>query len=97
GVADVTVPLTEAVGAGLLKEIPGTAGQEFAFTTLLVWDRIYYDSGVERRRALHRDAALLGGPGALWHGIAASGGGTDGELAALAQGEAQAQLSRGRL
>ncbi|MEU4832608.1 AAA family ATPase [Streptosporangium sp. NPDC023615] len=96
-VADVTEPVAEAVDAGLIKEIPGTAGQEFAFTTLLVWDRIYYDSGVERRRALHRDAARLGGPGALWHGIAASGGGTDGELAALAEHEARTQLSRGRL
>ncbi|MFI6512596.1 AAA family ATPase [Streptosporangium sp. NPDC050855] len=97
GVADVTAPVAEAVDAGLIKEIPGTAGQEFAFTTLLVWDRIYYDSGVERRRALHRDAARLGGPGALWHGIAASGGGTDGELAALAEREARSHLSRGRL
>ncbi|MGC5014535.1 AAA family ATPase [Streptosporangium sp. DT93] len=97
GVADVTEAVAEAVDAGLIREIPGTAGQEFTFTTLLVWDRIYYDSGVERRRALHRDAARLGGPGALWHGIAASGGGTDGELAALAEHEARAQLSRGRL
>ncbi|MFF5114350.1 AAA family ATPase [Streptosporangium sp. NPDC000509] len=97
GVADATTPLAEAVGAGLVKEIPGTAGQEFAFTTLLVWDGIYYDSGIERRRVLHRSAALLGGPGALWHGIAASGGGTDGELAELAQEEARFLLARGRL
>ncbi|WP_214106763.1 AAA family ATPase [Acrocarpospora catenulata] len=84
----------EAVRMRLLDEVPGTAGQELIFPGTLVRSVIYHDLEPERRRELHRKAAARGGPGALWHGVAAADG-PDERLAADAEAAGREQLGHG--
>jgi len=95
-VADVSAAVEQAVTAGLLEEVPGTAGRELVFGTALIRDCVYGDMSIPRRRALHARAAALGGTDALWHRIEAADG-TDPALADEAYRVAQDHLLRGRL
>ena len=83
-VADITDPiaaLDEAVRAGLLVEAPAGHPRDVAFPHVLYRGAVYADLSPARRRDLHRRAAaVLGGPPALAHRIAAAAG-PDGELA----------------
>ncbi|MEO3809476.1 AAA family ATPase [Sphaerisporangium sp. B11E5] len=96
GEADLTEAAAEAIRAGLLEEVPGSAGHELAFTGALVRGLAYHDLDMAVRRGLHRRATCLGGgPADIWHRIAAAEG-PDGELAADVEREARAQRARGR-
>lgn len=94
---DTAAPVAEAVDAHFLTEVPGTHGQELAFTHGLVQAAIYDDLGAAYRRELHRRAAgLLGGEVALRHRIAAADG-PDPRLAADLAAAAQEELRLGRI
>ncbi|MBB6476566.1 AAA family ATPase [Sphaerisporangium rubeum] len=96
GHGDLTAAAVEAIGAGLLVEVPGSAGHELAFTGTLVRGLAYHDLDMAVRRGLHRRAVpLVGGPAAIWHRIAAADG-TDPGLAADVEHEAHVQRARGR-
>jgi DNA-binding CsgD family transcriptional regulator len=100
-VADAADPaggdaLADAIGAGLLEEVPGSGGGEFAFTSSLVREVVHQDLARARRRELHRRAAAAGTPGSVRHRLAAADG-PDPALAADAEREAQSLLARGRV
>lgn len=88
--------VTEAVAARLLEEIPGSMGQDLAFTSTLVRGLVYHDLDRTRRRALHLLAAQGGGAGVLWHRIAAADG-PDARLADDIERAATEHLTQGRL
>jgi DNA-binding CsgD family transcriptional regulator len=83
-------PIAEAIDAGLLAEVPGTGGRELAFAQVLTREAIYQDLGRGVRARLHERCALLGGPAALQHRIAAADG-PDERLAADLRRAAQEQ------
>lgn len=94
---DTSAPVAEAVAARFLAEVPGTEGQELAFTHGLVQAAIYDDLGAAYRRELHRRAAgLLRGDAALRHRIAAADG-PDAQLATDLEATAREQLRLGRI
>ncbi len=94
---EVTAALDEAVAARLGTEVPGTAGQRFAFAHSLVHQAIYGHIGLARRAELHqRAAALLGGVDALRHRVAAAGRADPGLAADLAR-QAALDTVHGRL
>ncbi len=93
---DLNGAVGEAVDAGLLEEVPGSAGQELAFTSSVVRGLGYHDLDRDTRRELHRRAAAGAGAGATWHRIAAADG-PDAGLAADIAREGQAHLRRGQL
>ncbi len=64
--------IVEAIDAGLLAEVPGTGGRDLAFAQVLTREVIYQDLGRQVRTELHQRCALLGGPSALQHRIAAA-------------------------
>ncbi|MFB6892835.1 AAA family ATPase [Kitasatospora sp. NPDC056327] len=86
----------EAVTAGLLEEVPGSAGRDLAFSTALVRDSLYGALTATRRRALHARAGARGGAEALWHRLSAAEGPDDALAAALAEA-ARDHLAKGRL
>jgi DNA-binding CsgD family transcriptional regulator len=88
--------VTEAVEAGLLAEVPGTAGRDLAFPSSLIRDVVYHDLSRVRRSQLHRSCATLGGAAALRHRIAAADG-VDTELAADLERAARDLMDRGEL
>lgn len=91
---DVTVDaVAEAIGARLLEEIPGSLGQDLAFTSTLVRGLVYHDLDRAQRRRLHLLAARDGG---VWHRIAASDG-PDARLADDIERAAAEHLEQGRL
>jgi len=92
GIQTTAAPLAEAIGAGLLTEAPGTGGRELAFTQVLTREVIYTDLSRSVRGQLHQRAAMLGGPGALQHRIAAADG-PDERLAADLQRAAQERMA----
>lgn len=95
--SEVTVEaVTEAVAARLLEEIPGSMGQDLAFTSTLVRGLVYHDLDRTRRRTLHLLAAQGGGAGVVWHRIAAADG-PDARLADDIEREAAEHLAQGRL
>ncbi|HEY1573565.1 MAG TPA: AAA family ATPase [Pseudonocardiaceae bacterium] len=95
--ADTSTPVADAVRARFVAEVPGTAGEELAFTHGLVQAAVYDDLGAARRRELHRAAAgLLTGAAALRHRIAAADG-PDPVLAADLAEAATDQLRQGRI
>ena len=96
GVADPVDAVTEAIEAGLLAEVPGSAGHELGFTSTLVRGLVYHDLGPARRRQLHLRAARQGGTGVLWHRIAAADG-PDSALAADVERAADGHLAQGEL
>jgi DNA-binding CsgD family transcriptional regulator len=94
--ADTAGPVAEAVRARFLAEVPGTEGQELAFSHGLVQAAIYDDLGAANRRTLHaRAATVLGGAAALRHRIAAADG-PDPVLAADLEAIARDELRLGR-
>lgn len=93
---DVAGSATEAIDAGLVEEVPGTSGQELAFTSPLARSVAYHEAGWARRRELHRRAALKGQAEALWHRIAAADG-PDDRLAHDLEQAARAHQARGEL
>lgn len=95
-VDDASAAVEQAVAGGLLEEVPGTAGHELIFSTALIRDCVYGDMSIPRRRALHAQAAALGGADAFWHRIEAADG-TDAALADEAYRISQEHLARGRL
>jgi DNA-binding CsgD family transcriptional regulator len=88
--------VTEAIEARLLEEIPGSLGQDLAFTSTLVRDLVYHDLDRTRRRRLHLLAARLGGSGQVWHRIAAADG-PDSRLAGDVEAAAAGHLAQGQL
>jgi DNA-binding CsgD family transcriptional regulator len=95
--SDVTVDaVTEAIEARLLEEIPGSMGQDLAFTSTLVRGLVYHDLDRTRRRDLHLRAAQGGGSGVVWHRIAAADG-PDSQLADDIEREAGEHLEQARL
>lgn len=96
GIEAVGTHVAEAVDAGLLAEVPGTAGRELAFPSTLIRDVVYHDLSRARRFELHRRSARLGGTAALRHRIAAADG-ADEELAADLGHAARDLLDRGEL
>ncbi len=97
GVAAVVEAVAEAVDARLLEEVPGTSGQDLAFTSTLVRSVVYHDLDRARRRELHQRVAHgPGGTGALWHRIAAADG-PDSRLAEDIEREARGYLARGQI
>jgi DNA-binding CsgD family transcriptional regulator len=92
GIQTTAAPLAEAIGAGLLTEAPGTGGRELAFTQVLTREVIYTDLSRSVRGQLHQRAAMLGGPGALQHRIAAADG-PDERLAADLQRAARERMA----
>ncbi|PVZ07890.1 ATP-binding protein [Actinomycetospora cinnamomea] len=75
GLHDPAPALDEAVGLGLLEEIPGGAPARIGFVHPLVRAAVRDDLPPARRRALHAAAAgLLGGRAALDHRVAAAAG-----------------------
>jgi DNA-binding NarL/FixJ family response regulator len=95
--SDITVEaVTEAVEARLLEEIPGSMGQDLAFTSTLVRGLVYHDLDRTQRRALHLLAAQGAGAGVVWHRIAAADG-PDARLADDIEREADEHLAQGRL
>ncbi|GAA3818816.1 LuxR family transcriptional regulator [Sphaerisporangium flaviroseum] len=96
GRAGTAEAAAEAIRAGLLEEVPGSAGHELAFTGTLVRGLAYHDLDVADRRELHHRAAAHGGPAALWHRIAAAER-PDERLAADIEREAHARLARGEI
>lgn len=94
--ADTADAVAEAVTARFLTEVPGTEGQELAFTHGLVQAAIHDDLGAANRRLLHgRAALLLSGNAALRHRIAAADG-PDPVLAADLEATAREELRLGR-
>ncbi|HEX5406073.1 MAG TPA: AAA family ATPase [Pseudonocardiaceae bacterium] len=94
---DTAAPVAEAVGSRFLAEVPGTEGQELAFTHGLVQAAIYDDLGAAQRRELHRAAAgLVSGAATLRHRIAAADG-PDPVLAADLDATAHEELRLGRI
>jgi DNA-binding CsgD family transcriptional regulator len=86
----------EAVASGLVAQVPGAGGRQFAFSHALVHRAIYDDIGLARRRDLHRRAAaLLTGTEALRHRVLAADGEPDADLAADLERQAVADASRG--
>src|SRR5262249_55004644 len=79
-VDDASAGAEQAAAAGWLEGGPGTAGRDLIFSTALIRDCVYGDMSIPRRRALHAQAAALGGTDALWHRIEAADG-TDAALA----------------
>jgi DNA-binding CsgD family transcriptional regulator len=97
GLTDVTVDaVAEAINARLLEEVPGSLGQDLAFTSTLVRGLVYHDLDRARRRHLHLLAAQGGGSGVVWHRIAASDG-PDAPLADDIERAAGEHLAQGRL
>ncbi len=88
--------VAEAIGARLLEEVPGSAGQELAFTSSQVRGLVYHDLASPRRRGLHRRAAARGGTGVLWHRIAAADGPDPGLADDIERG-ARTYLTRGQI
>jgi DNA-binding CsgD family transcriptional regulator len=95
--APLTAATAEALAAGLIVEVPGSAGREFVFVDRLTRASIYHDRALSHRRELHRRAALLGGTAALEHRLAAAAGGVDAELADETEQAARARWRRGEL
>ena len=96
GIADAVPSLDEAVATRLVAEVPGTGGQQFAFSHALVHRAIYDDMGLARRRDLHRRAAvLLTGTEALRHRVLAAHGEADADLAADLERQALLDASHG--
>jgi DNA-binding CsgD family transcriptional regulator len=94
---DFTAGLEEALGSGLLLEVPGTGGAELEFSHVLVRSAVYYDLSPRRRRELHtRAAAALAGTASLAHRVAAAVG-PDPALADELGRAARAHFSSGRL
>ncbi|HEX6358183.1 AAA family ATPase [Actinophytocola sp.] len=94
---DVTADaVAEAVEARLLEEIPGSMGQDLAFTSTLVRGLVYHDLDRTRRRDLHLRAARSGGSGAVWHRVAAAHG-PDARLADDIEQAAHEHVREGRL
>ncbi|MEH1126615.1 ATP-binding protein [Micromonospora sp. CPCC 206061] len=93
---DVAGSATEAIDAGLVEEVPGTAGQDLAFTSPLARSVAYHEAGRARRQELHRRAAVNGQGEALWHRIAAADG-PDDRLAHDLEQAARAHQARGEL
>ncbi len=82
GTAEPAMALDQAAQAGLLAEQDTLSGRAVSFPHLLIRQAVYNDLGAERRRRLHlRAAAILRGPDALAHRVAAADG-PDAELAA---------------
>ena len=82
GLDDPAAALDEAVGMGLVEELPGGPTVRIGFVHPLVRAAIRGDLPPMRRRALHAaSAALLSGRAALDHRVAAAAG-PDPELAA---------------
>lgn len=92
GIQTTAAPLAEAIDAGLLTEVPGTAGRELAFTQVLTREVIYADLSRSVRIQLHQRCARLGGQGALEHRIAAADG-PDERLAADLQRAARERMA----
>ena len=92
GLENAGAPIAEAIDAGLLAEVPGTGGRELAFAQGLTREVIYQDLGRRVRTELHQRCALLGGPSALQHRIAAADG-PDERLACDLQRAAQERLA----
>ena len=81
-VPDPLGALDDAVGAGLLEEVPAGAGHDVVFPHPLVRAAIYADLPPVRLHSLHRAAAdLLGGARSMSHRVAAAVG-PDPDLAA---------------
>ena len=92
GLGTTGAPIAEAIDAGLLAEVPGTGGRELAFAQVLTREVIYHDLGRGVRTGLHQRCALLGGPPALQHRIAAADG-PDERLAADLRRAAQERMA----
>jgi DNA-binding CsgD family transcriptional regulator len=91
---EVTVDaVAEAIGARLLEEIPGSMGQDLAFTSTLVRGLVYHDLDRARRRQLHLLAARDGG---VWHRVAAADG-PDAQLADDIERAAGEHLTQARV
>ena len=88
--------VTEAIEARLLEEIPGSMGQDLAFTSTLIRGLVYHDLDRTRRRQLHLRAARNDGSGVVWHRIAAADG-PDARLADDIERAAGEHLARGQL
>ena len=94
---DVTVEaVTEAIGARLIEEIPGSMGQDLGFTSTLVRGVVYHDLDRTQRQQLHLRAARDSGAGEVWHRIAAADG-PDARLADDIEREAGDHLTQARL
>ncbi|SDK36263.1 AAA family ATPase [Nonomuraea jiangxiensis] len=87
--------LEGATAAGLVEEVPGTAGREFAFTSLAIRNAIFYDVSAGSRRLLHAAAADRGVAPVLWHRVRSVD--SSAEIAQEAVRAARAFLSGGRL
>src|SRR5262249_38114506 len=92
GLETTGAPIVEAIDAGVLAEVPGTGGRELAFAQVLTREVIYQDLGRGVRTQLHQRCALLGGPSALQHRIAAADG-PDERLAADLPRAAQERMA----
>jgi DNA-binding CsgD family transcriptional regulator len=92
GLESLAAPLAEAIDAGLLAEVPGTGGRVLAFAQGLTREVIYTDLSRGVRVRLHERCALLGGPAALQHRIAAADG-PDERLAADLQRAARERMA----
>jgi DNA-binding CsgD family transcriptional regulator len=92
GLETLAAPIAEAVDAGLLAEMPGTGGRVLAFARALTREVIYADLSRSVRVRLHQRCALLGGPAALQHRIAAADG-PDARLATDLQRAAQQRMA----
>jgi DNA-binding CsgD family transcriptional regulator len=96
GLSDAMPSLDAAISARLVAQVPGTDGQQFAFSHALVHRAIYDSMGLARRRDLHRRAAArLTGTEALRHRVLAAGGEADADLAADLDQQAGLDASRG--
>lgn len=103
GLTDAAEALEELITAGLVAEVPATAGRRFRFAYGLVRRAVYDQSSRTLNRELHRRAAALpggkaDGRAALGHRVAAAGeagAGADPELPSALDREAQRQLARG--
>jgi DNA-binding CsgD family transcriptional regulator/predicted negative regulator of RcsB-dependent stress response len=89
--------LEEALSAGLLVEVPGTAGAEVEFSHVLVRSAVYHDLSPGRRRQLHaRAGAIVSGEAGLRHRVAAAVG-PDATLAGELERLARARFDAGRV
>lgn len=94
--ADAVSYLDEAIATGLVAQVPGAGGRQFAFSHALVHRAIYDDIGLARRRDLHRRAAaLLTGTEALRHRVLAADGEPDADLATDLERQAVADAAHG--
>jgi len=97
GVADAPSCLDDLTAAGLIAEIPATAGHRFRFSHALVRQAVYECISHARRRELHRKAAgIVDESAALRHRVAAVEG-TDPRLAADLDRQAEREAGRGEL